>query len=139
MALRHGAFSKRMVEPVAVELVQGLLDDRADLAAYPEVVHAWARAEAKVLLLDDWLTTQGLHDEAGEPRAALNYLAKFMTMADRLRQRLGLDPRSEAELARERGEATRVTADLESLLERGRQVSPKPAASTRVGEADGGS
>jgi hypothetical protein len=66
--LRHGARSERRVDPVAAELVEALLADRPDLAAYPEAVWGWARAEARCLLFAHWHAQVGYLDEAGNPR-----------------------------------------------------------------------
>ncbi len=40
--LTHGATTLRVYGPLATELAAGLLEDRPDLAAYPEAVAAWA-------------------------------------------------------------------------------------------------
>src|SRR5215207_2064540 len=43
--LRHGAVSPRRVDPLAAELVEGLLERRPDLADFPEATWAGGRAE----------------------------------------------------------------------------------------------
>ena len=122
-AVRHGAWSSRKVDPLAAELVAGLLADRPDLAAYPETVMAWARAEARVVILAEHQAEHGLIDDKGEVRGG-RYVAQFERLAADLRARLGLDPRSEAELTRERADATRSAVDLDSIRERGRAARP---------------
>jgi hypothetical protein len=89
--LRHGARSERRVDPVAAELVEALLADRPDLAAYPEAVWGWARAEARCLLFAHWHAQVGYLDEAGNPRGG-GHVAAAENQAARLRERLGLDP-----------------------------------------------
>ncbi len=123
LALRHGASSPRKVSARAAELVAGLLVDRPDLADYPEAVAAWSRAEARCALLDEWITDHGLLTEDGSPTTgALKYVSSWETQAAVARARLGLDPRAEAELARERVDARRSVIDLEAIAERGRAV-----------------
>jgi len=119
VSTRHGVWSQRKVDPVAEELASGLLVDRPDLAGHPETVFAWARAEARCLLLAEHFAG-GLFDGDGNERPGLRLIAQFERLASDLRARLGLDPRSEAELARERGAATLTAVDLEAVRARGR-------------------
>jgi hypothetical protein len=121
-SMRHGAFSDRKVDPLVRELVAGLLEDRPELGRYPETVMAWGRAEARCLLLHDWVVEHCLVTADGTTPAPLRYVAQFERLALELRARLGLDPRSEAELVRDQAEATRSAVDLEGLRERGRAV-----------------
>ena len=103
LAQRHGAWSDRVVDPVARELVTVVLDQVAYLAdpSYEPAVWAWARAEARVLVLSKWLDDNGPLDESGTPRPALGALKEFENLAARARQRLGLDPLSRAQLGRD--------------------------------------
>ncbi len=117
--LLHGAHSPREVDPVAAELVAGLLDDLPHLAWYPETVSAWARAEARCILVARWQAEQGLLDDEGNVRGG-KYVAQFERLASDLRGRLGLDPRSEAELLRDQTTAARQVVDLDALRARGR-------------------
>ena len=89
---------------------------------------AWGRAEARCALLADWQLTHGLVDDEGNVRGG-RYIAQFERLAIELRSRLGLDPRSEAELARDRVEVERTVTDLDGLRIRGRAV-----LAARVGE-----
>jgi hypothetical protein len=119
VSTRHGVWSQRKVDPMAEELASGLIVDRPDLAGHPETVFAWARAEARCILLADHFG-DGLFDGEGNERPGLRLIAQFERLAADLRARLGLDPRSEAELARERGAATLTAVDLEAVRARGR-------------------
>lgn len=124
-SLRHGARSPRVYEPVAEELAAGLLADRPDLEAFPEAVGSWAEAEARAVLLRTHLSRSdvGMFDGDGEPREGmLRWLDRFERRADAMRQRLGLDPRSAAELARERADAGRSQVDLDAVRQRGREA-----------------
>lgn len=122
--LTHGSRSPRVYGALAELLAAGLVDDRPDLAAYPEAVAAWATAEAQAALMRRHVAEAGTFDpETGEPRArALEWLRSFERLAAEHRATLGLDPRSEASLARERAAAASLAVDLGALAEHGRAV-----------------
>ncbi len=121
--LRHGARSRRVYEPIAVDLAAALLEERPDLEDYPDAVTQWAEAEARAELLRRWIADKGLFDGDDAPRSgALTWLRLFEGQAESARKTLGLDPRSHAELVRVRAEATTQTFDLEALMARGREV-----------------
>jgi hypothetical protein len=122
VSIRHGIHSRRKVDPLAAELVTGLVDSRPDLDAYPETIWAWARAEARCLLLETWLSDHPVVDEDGEPAPVLRYVSQWERLASDLRTRLGLDPRSEAELVRSRADAAKGSFDLDALREKGRAI-----------------
>jgi len=65
MHLTHGAKSPRVFLPLAERLSAGLLDDRPDLARFPETIAAWADAEARAGLLREWLADRSMFDGAG--------------------------------------------------------------------------
>lgn len=120
----HGARAPRVYGTLAEQLTAGLLEARPDLAAYPEAVAGWATSEAQATLLRRHLDQVGTIDaETQEPRgSALNHLRWFEQAAAKHRQTLGLDPRSEAELARERATAATLGVNLEALAQQGRQA-----------------
>lgn len=122
--LSHGARSPRVYNIVAQELVAGLLESRPDLIDYPEALAGWAQAEAQALLMRRHLEKVGAFDpETGEPRdGLLRWSASFEKQAAGHRQLLGLDPRSEASLARDRASAAVLSVDLAAIAERGRQA-----------------
>jgi hypothetical protein len=122
ISTRHGAGSPRKVDPLAAELVGGLLERRPDLERYPEATFAWARAEARCLLLADWFLAHGLLDDKGKPTASESLLGQSERLAAQLRGELGLTPKGEAELAKSQSEAARSVVDLDGLRERGRQA-----------------
>jgi hypothetical protein len=121
-SMRHGIWSKRKVDPLAEDLVAGVLSDRDDLGNYPEVLMAWARAEARCLLLDAWFAERGLFDDEGKERPGLRFIHQFERLASELRAQLGLTPGSEADLARSRADAIKGELDLEGLAARGREA-----------------
>jgi hypothetical protein len=122
MAVRHGALSDRKVDPVAQMLASELLADRPDLERFPEAVAAWARAETRCLLLESWFAEHGLLDAEGKATASERLLVQSERLAMSLRERLGLDPRSEAELLASQADAARSAVDLDALRARGREA-----------------
>ncbi len=121
LALKHGARSRRVFEPVARELAAELLVQRPDLENYPDAVTQWAEARAE--LLRRWIADRTLFDEDEAPRAGvLTWLRTFEGQAAEARKALGLDPRSHADLIKVRAEATSQTFDLEALMARGREA-----------------
>lgn len=139
VTLRHGARSPRVYGEVAEKLTSGLLEARPDLAGHPEAVGAWATAEAQAVLLRRHLEEVGTLDpNTGEPRGSLlTWLGHFERLAMKHRSTLGLDPRSEAELARSRATAVTLGANLEALAEQGRQaLNHSAAAGTDEGTSD---
>lgn len=118
----HGVWSERRTNPEAKRLTQALVNLRPDLAAYEETVWAWARAESRCMLLEAWLADHPLVDEDGSVAPVARYVTQFERLATDLRAKLGLDPKSEAELASSRAQATLHTFDIEELRARGREV-----------------
>lgn len=122
LALRHGVWSPRRVDPVAEAVIDAVLARRPDLERSPEALAAWARAEARCILFADHFAEIGLFDDKGKERPGLRFVTQFERLAADLRARLGLDPRSEAELVTAQAEAARDVVDLEAIRERGRQA-----------------
>jgi hypothetical protein len=135
LALRHGAYSPRFVDPLAAELAtvaeRQAAEDGSPVAFLRDVTHrpallAWARAEAQCQLLSEYLARKG--DEAGDgvgdladPRvhAAYALLHRAEARAERMRSRLGLDPLSRARLSRDLTAATVDVARLMAALDDG--------------------
>jgi len=122
LAVKHGARSPRIVSERAEELLAGLAHERPDLLAYPLAVEAWSRAESRVQIVEDYVAQHGLLDPAGKPHGVLRYVAAWERLAKELRDDLGLSPRAEAALARERANARATSLDLGELRARGREV-----------------
>lgn len=117
--LRHGAYGDR-VDPIAQQLAEELLADRPDLQRFPEAVRAWARCETRCLLLEQWFLEHGLIGTDGKATASERLLATSERLAMSLREKLGLDPKSEAELMNVQADAARNVVDLDALRARGR-------------------
>jgi hypothetical protein len=136
IALRHGARSDRYVEPLAAAFREVLLADRPDLAAYPEVVAAWAVAEGRCERLRVWHEQHGFVGPDGRVVNSHDVLM-FEAQAQRLRERLGLDPLADAALAKTRAEAVLSVVDLESIRARGREaLAKRQAAELAAGEGE---
>jgi hypothetical protein len=132
--LRHGVRSRsgRFVDPLAGEISAALLAERPDLAAWPEALAAWARAEARCLLYAEYHARVGTIDpETGDFRGGARVLAAER-LAGQLRERLGLDPVAEAQLAKTRIEAAHTVVDLEAIRARGRSVLERRRAELTV-------
>ncbi len=123
MSVQSGGRSPRVYGELAELLAAGLMQDRPDLAQFPEAVAGWATAEAQAVLFRRHLSDVGPIDENGKPReSTLNWARHSENAAAKHRAVLGLDPRSEAALIRERASATALGVDLAVLAERGRAV-----------------
>lgn len=123
LSTRHGAYSPRKVDPLATEMVALVDGDPAVswlTAADRPALWAWARAEAQVQLLTEYLEVagqtagDGIGDlDADAVRSAYLLLHRAEARAQSGRARLGLDPLSRARLGRDVA-ATRV--DMARLL-----------------------
>lgn len=102
IALRHGAWSPRKIDPLAAEMVEQFASDLDWLQPCDRpAVWAWARCEARVQLLAEWLADRGDLDDDGDVRPAADLLTRLETQAAGLRARLGLDPLARARLGRD--------------------------------------
>lgn len=124
VTLKSGYRSPRVYGELAEVLAAGLLEDRPDLGGYPEAVAAWSTIEAQAVLLRRHIAEVGPIDpDTDKPReGVLSWLTKLEKHAAEHRSRLGLDPRAEASLARDRAAASVLTVDLDALAQRGREA-----------------
>ncbi len=102
-ALHHGAYSPRKVDPLAAEILAQTRQHVTGWRATDEAsVWAWARTEARIQLLTEWLADRGGDlDDAGAVRPAADLLTKLEARAESMRGRLGLEPLSRARLGRD--------------------------------------
>jgi len=70
VGLRHGAFSKRKIEPVAAELIEGVLAQYPHLRRHPEALASWADSGARAWLIRDDLSEHGMFGAGGGQRRA---------------------------------------------------------------------
>lgn len=129
LSVQHGAYSPRKVDPLAAHLVEQVLADTATAylraAVWRPALWAWARAEAQVQLLTEYLAKAGKESGDGvgdlgldRVRSAYLLLHRAEARATTQRTRLGLDPLSAARLGRDKTAAALDTAQLMAQLER---------------------
>jgi hypothetical protein len=122
-SLTHGVWSPRKVDPLAEHLIWQLhqtpgLDYLAEARFAAEVL-AWAKAEARVALLEAHVDKLGIvKASAAKPgtRAPIEHLAKWEGMAAAARGRLGLTPKSWVEIRRSLAGTAQAQAQAEHLL-----------------------
>lgn len=119
VAVRHGAYSPRRVDPLAQEIlaaVEGTVSwwtpaDRAQ-------AWRWARLEARCQLLVEHLADLGGDlDSEGNERPASALLTRLELQASNLASKLGLDPLSRARLGRDVAAAQVDVATLMAHLD----------------------
>lgn len=130
LAVTHGAFSQRMVAPVAQALADAVLADPTiaylQQPSYRPALLAWAAAEARVIIIEQWVDGMPIESAAESERgqtSPLELLRKWEATASTHRARLGLDPLSRARLGRDVAAAqvdvvaalTRARADAEAI------------------------
>jgi hypothetical protein len=136
LSIRHGAFSERKIAPLAADLIQVAIETVPYLGeeSYLPAVQAWARAEARVELLVEYVGRVGLLDDDGGVRPATELLRRLEDQTASLRARLGLDPLSRSRLGRdaasravdlaaiELADARRIRLEAEDRIARATQV-----------------
>lgn len=132
LALQHGAYSPRVIDPLTAEIRASVLEDPATdylaAARFAPAVWAWARAEAQVQVLTEYLAKaaeaaeNGVGD-LGQERVRSAYLLLHRAEARALsgRRQLGLDPLAAARLGRDKAAANVDTARLMAELHRQEQ------------------
>jgi len=141
VAVHHGAWSARRVDPLAAELVETAVNTVSWLAdpTYAPALFAWARAEARCQLVAEYLDKVGPLDEKGEPRGALNAADRLESLALKHRTRLGLDPVSRAQLEATLTGAKQGQVALEEAMARGAQTLEARRAASGLTQSSQGS
>lgn len=121
-AVRHGANSARLVDPLAEQIRAELLGsdgcpDHLHLPLFGPAVLAWSRAEARAELLNRWLGDMDTSAPSDGAYAVLAALHRAESAAAKARAALGLDPTSAARLARDMA-ASRFMNDRTGGVER---------------------
>lgn len=120
-ALQHGATSPRRVDPRAQALVEAMLADESlgylKAPSYRPALLGWARAEARVQLLEEYLGHQVGDLESPRVLSAYTLLLKLQGRAESGRRQLGLDPLSRARLGKDvaqgrQADAAAIMAEL---------------------------
>lgn len=99
-SLTHGVYSPRSWRPLADRIAAELADIApwCSRPAYGPTIAAWARVEAQLHLVLEWLDEVGPLDAEGVPRPATTLLARLESQSQSLRAELGLSPLSLAKL-----------------------------------------
>lgn len=135
--LTHGAKAPKVYEPIAADLATQLVAARPDLAPYGAEVNAWARAEARVMLLDRHAAEVGLLDAGGVPHPfTTKLMLPLEREAARARAALGLTPLTDAAIAKERAATAHLAVDIEAILARGREAARSSAPAVAITDAD---
>ena len=94
VAVKHGAWSPRHVDPLATELVEQVTTSVDWLRPCDSsAVWAWARCEARVQLVTQFLMDHGGDLGADDAtRRASDLLTRLEARAESLRSKLGFDP-----------------------------------------------
>lgn len=136
VALKHGAYSPRRVEPLADGLVAGVLVEAAlpgSSSAYLRepsfrpALWAWARAEARCQLLTEWLIDNGGDLTAGgDVKGAAEHLRRWEAQALKHREQLGLAPLARARMGRDVAagsvDMAKLMAELDDAEDHGSQL-----------------
>jgi hypothetical protein len=93
LALKHGAHSEARIRPVARAQRRRFLRRNGlkarELGGVPAAyLDAWARAAAKVELIDQYVAERGLLKEDGEPQAAMKIYVALLNSSTRAMARL---------------------------------------------------
>lgn len=131
LSLKHGSYSPRRVDPLTESILFSVLAEAevpgastsylAEASFRPQL-WAWARTEARVQLVSEWLMDHGgdlvdTEGEAGAVRSAAKHLNRLEAHAQKLRAELGLTPLSRARLGRDvaatKVDVAQLLADLE--------------------------
>jgi len=93
-ALKHGARSPRVLQPIAEQLAAGLAQVApwTSAASFQGAVASWGWAEAQAVVLRAYLEEHGLIDDDGQPRPAAGMLERVEGRLAGLRAQLGLTP-----------------------------------------------
>ncbi|HEX3542784.1 MAG TPA: hypothetical protein VHT75_20315 [Acidimicrobiales bacterium] len=128
--LRHGADSERIVRPLADRLAAAIVIEAPWLSrpAFAAALAAWSRAEARVLLVSDWLDEHGLLDSEGRPFPAATFADKLEARAGNARAQLGLDPQSFAKLMATIAGIPGAANEIEALRREGAAILAAQAA-----------
>lgn len=123
-ALRHGARSIRVIEPIASAYIANIVEAApllADLSFRP-ALERWAFAEARCVLYERWLAQhEDLESEDFDPETTgwcRDQLLRWHRRASHEAQQLGLTPMSRAQLERAVAAARATNATWQEIVRR---------------------
>jgi hypothetical protein len=153
--MKHGSYSPRRVDPIAADLVERVVAEAVGsdtqylaTASYRPALVAWARCEARVQLLYEYLGRLTDYDpDTGRPgdvdadgavRPSAELLVKLEGQALKHRERLGLDPLARARLGRDVAAQSIDIAKLMAALDDASDEIPVTGTDDDVVEGDDG-
>jgi len=120
LAVTHGAYSPARVDPIAeTNVARVLADPDLNYLSAPRFRHslwAWARAEAQIELLVEYIADCASNLSNKRTKAAYDLLERAETRSDKLRTKLGLDPTGYARLMKDLAIARSELPDPVRLL-----------------------
>lgn len=146
LAVKSGAWSERQLTPVADRLLEAVLADETvgylRAPRYASALQAWATAEARVILLEEWvdgMTLERAAESAQGKTSPLEILRRWEATAATHRDKLGLTPMSAARLGKDvaQGRAADAAAELTRLREQHERATAPPAAPVAGEVVDG--
>lgn len=132
VAVKHGAYSDRFLEPRADAVMARLEAESPEWVRSVDAhaVRSWAFIEARCELLREYVQGLPLTQPDGKPWPAADDLLRWEKRAAEARSRLGLDPTSRARLQRDTGAAVAAAAGVAALAERGREALGRGSGAT---------
>ena len=114
-AKKHGAYSDRIVTPLAASVANDLMADLPYLQdpSYREMVLEFARTVVRAELIEQWLDENGEIRDDGTVTPAAIYLVRVKGHLASMASRLGLDPLSRAKLGKD---TTATKLDLAQIM-----------------------
>lgn len=117
LAVKHGIHSLTQVQPIAEEFIETLRSDPAlaylATRGFAAALQAWARAEARVALMEAYMDTMNMGEAVRTDTARTSVMEQMLNLeatAERARGRLGLDPRSAQQIRKDFAQAKHADA-----------------------------
>ncbi|QRI76257.1 MULTISPECIES: hypothetical protein [Rhodococcus] len=120
-SLKHGMWSRsdRFISVRMAELVNEARDtcDYLNDPSYEAALVDWARTEARIEQGERWLAeTGGDLGPNGGIKPAANYLLRLQAHANKVRERLGLDPVARAKITKDLAQARRDDHHVKDIV-----------------------
>ncbi|GAB38504.1 MULTISPECIES: hypothetical protein [Gordonia] len=112
-SLKHGAYSERVITPMAAQIGNDLVEAHPHLREFKEATLEYARVDAQVECLQMWVDEHGELDDAGQPTGATVLLLRTRKHLLNLADRLGITPLARARLGKD---TTSAQLDIAKIL-----------------------
>lgn len=131
-----------LAQQFADAFLDGYCPPQLEMPQFLPAVEAWARSEARVRLLNDWIDGMSIEEMTSPPerkgasaavKVPVELLMQAENQAAKRRKDLGLDPASWASIQKDLGIAGRAADDaVARLAEKGRQIRLQRESSAMV-------